>query len=449
MFVVINRTPRNRQRFAVTRPGLYSARVGQSDNTQQWYARTERIADPGPLVEYLSATDGALWLRRGQGFVAAGIATSVTVDSIEAADQWWSEFSARIQHHTQLPDAWGTGPLAVGSFPFDPHNTSTPATFAVPRVIVGTRAGTSWITVLSDSAEMDMTLPAAATLPLPAAVIGTEPVGLDPADWAAAVDEGRARVASGDLSKVVLARGQAVTTAEPIDVRWLARRLCTEYENTWTYLLDGLVGASPEMLVRRQKGLATSRVLAGTIPRSGDETEDLRLAAALARSGKNLIEHELAVASVAEAMAPLCSGMNVPDAPYVLQLPNVFHLASDITGVCHPHATALTIAGQLHPTAAVCGTPTNAARQVIADIEHLDRGRYAGPVGWIDTHGDGEWAIALRCGFLDPSDSRRLSIYAGAGIVAESDPAEELIETDHKMTPLRSALGLSTAVAGS
>ena len=189
-----------------------------------------------------------------------------------------------------------------------------------------------------------------------------------------------------------------------------------------------------------ERGLATSRILAGTLQRSGSEETDLKLAASLARSSKNLIEHELAVASVAEALAPFCSGMNVPDAPYVLELPNVLHLATDVTGVARSDASALQLAAHLHPSAAVCGTPTGLARRTIAELEGLDRGRYSGPVGWIDTAGDGEWAIALRCGVISEEDPSVIDLFAGCGIVAGSDPAEELAETKAKLSPMLDAL---------
>ncbi|HYI55802.1 MAG TPA: isochorismate synthase, partial [Microlunatus sp.] len=249
------------------------------------------------------------------------------------------------------------------------------------------------------------------------------------------------RITAGDLEKVVLARDLLARAAEPIDPRWILARLAERYERCWSYLVDGLVGATPEMLLRREKGLVTSRVLAGTIRRSGDNTRDLASAAALARSSKDLEEHEYAVASVADALAPYCSGMNVPDAPYVLELPNVLHLATDVTAVAGPERTSLGLAAALHPSAAVCGTPTETARATIAELEHLDRERYTGPVGWIDAQGDGEWGIALRCGIVDETDPRQIRLFAGCGVVAGSDPQAELTESNAKLVPMRDALG--------
>ncbi len=220
-------------------------------------------------------------------------------------------------------------------------------------------------------------------------------------------------------------------------MRWPLRNLVADYPTCWTFHVDDLFGATPEMLVRRERGLVTSRVLAGTIRRTGDDARDLQLAATLARSSKDLEEHEYAVRSVADALAPHCTSMNVPEAPFVLHLPNVMHLATDVAGVIDDDTTALELAAALHPSAAVGGTPTAAALALIREIEGMDRGRYAGPVGWMDASGDGEWGLALRSGLLE-GDAVRL--FAGCGIVAGSEPAAELAEAQAKFVPVRNAL---------
>jgi menaquinone-specific isochorismate synthase len=181
-------------------------------------------------------------------------------------------------------------------------------------------------------------------------------------------------------------------------------------------------------------------VLAGTIRRTGDDEHDLALAGSLARSSKDLEEHEYAAASVADSLAPHCSSLNLPESPFVLHLPNVMHLATDIAGVVADGSSSLELAAALHPSAAVCGTPTDVARDVIRELEAMDRGRYAGPVGWLDTTGDGEWGIALRCAEIDPGDGARLRLFAGCGIVAGSQPDAELAEADAKLVPMRDAL---------
>ncbi len=257
------------------------------------------------------------------------------------------------------------------------------------------------------------------------------------ASWELVVADAVARIRAGRLDKVVLARDLIAELDAPLDVRAPLARLAGRYPSCWTFHVDGLFGATPEMLVRRERGLVTSRVLAGTIRRTGDDNSDSALAAALARSSKDLEEHEFAVKSVASALAPHCLSMNVPESPFVLHLPNVMHLATDVTGVLHGRTSSLGLAAALHPSAAVGGTPTADAVELIGELENMDRGRYAAPVGWMDARGDGEWGIALRCAEYD---GNRVRLFAGCGIVADSDPEGEFAEAAAKFVPIRDAL---------
>lgn len=413
-----------------------------SSPTPRLYASTVTIDDPGDLTSFLGHAADVAWLRRGDGVVGLGVVLREDFDDAETAASWWSDIAAGISHTTSLPGAWGVGPLAFGSFAFDPAHSQRRSTLVVPRLIVGRRGAEAWVTKLS---ERPVTTEP--TLPAPGVVTGPGDVRFDDDErgrdhYREAVAQAVARIndEASDLAKVVLARGVQATTSEPIVPGWLVARLAAAYPMCWTFHVDGMVGASPEMLLRAQGGLATSRVLAGTIRRSSTHSDDV-LEATLADSSKDLEEHGYAVASVEAALRPYCSGMNVPDAPFVLQLPNVMHLASDVTGVMDAHVNALQLAGRLHPSAAVCGTPTLDALASIAELEELDRGRYAGPVGWIDMAGDGEWAIALRSGALDVDDPRRITLYAGCGIVGRSAPQDELAETDAKLRPMLDALG--------
>jgi menaquinone-specific isochorismate synthase len=260
------------------------------------------------------------------------------------------------------------------------------------------------------------------------------------AGWTSVVADAVERIAAGDVAKVVLARDLEARTEEPLDVRWPLRRLAADYPECRTFAVDGLFGATPEVYVRLERGVATSRVLAGTIRRSGDSRRDVEQASSLARSSKDREEHEYAVRSVADALAPHCDAVDVPDEPFVLHLANVMHLATDVRATVGDGASSLTLVASLHPSAAVCGTPTAAAMGVIRDLEGLDRGRYAGPVGWTGADGDGEWGIALRCAEVDPDDPRRLRLFAGCGIVAGSQPEQELAESAAKLVPVRDAL---------
>ena len=249
-----------------------------------------------------------------------------------------------------------------------------------------------------------------------------------------------ARINAGELEKVVLARDLVATAAEPIDVRWPLRRLAEDYPMCWTFHVDGLFGATPEMLVRRERGLVTSRVLAGTIRRTGDDERDLALAATLARSSKDLEEHEYAVRSVADSLEPHCSSMNVPEAPFVLHLPNVMHLATDVAGVVHDAETvsSLQLAEALHPSAAVGGTPT----AVAVAPDRRDRGHGPRPLrrpGRLDGR-HRRRRVGHRAALRAAVDGSTVRLFAGCGIVADSDPEAELAEAQAKFVPVRDAL---------
>jgi len=416
--------------------------VTWSDLTQErLYARTTEIEDPGSLLALAPRTDAYAWIRQNEGMVGWGEVVRYKASSVIDASEWWTELAAHVTTYSDLdaPPA-GASFMAFGSFVFDPANSAARSTLIVPQVVIGRRQGRAWRTVIDTDPDTQLAMPAAEPAVPPRNVSFADGALTGP-EWEAAVAVALGRIAQGAIDKVVLARDLLAFAGDDIDPRWLATRLAASYNRCWTYVVDGLIGATPEMLVRLEAGLATSRVLAGTIRRTGDEIGDLALAAALAKSSKDLDEHEYAVRSVARALAPFCSGMNVPDAPYVLELPNVLHLATDVTAVADRGASSLTLAAALHPSAAVCGTPTDAAKATIAELEHLDRERYAGPVGWIDASGDGEWAIALRCGQISETDPRQIRLFAGCGIVAGSDPEAELAESNAKLVPMRDALG--------
>jgi isochorismate synthase len=394
---------------------------------------------PRDLVDLLPADSPAAWLRRGEGIVAWGEAARYETegpDRFTDAVDWWRSVSdkAVVRDDVAVP---GTGLICVGSFGFadDPGDS----VLIVPRVVVGTRGERSWVTVIGvDELSPIPELVSHAEVPAPRNVTFADGA-MSGTAWEMVVDQAVTRIGAGELEKVVLARDLVATADADIDVRWPLRRLAEQYEMCWTFHVDGLFGATPEMLVRRERGLVTSRVLAGTIRRTGDDEHDLALAGQLARSSKDLEEHEYAVRSVAESLAPHCSSMNVPEVPFVLHLPNVMHLATDVAGVVHDSdgATVLELAAALHPSAAVGGTPTKVAVEMIAEIEGMDRGRYAGPVGWMDSHGDGEFGIALRSAEIA---GNRVRLFAGCGIVADSDPEAELAEAQAKFLPVRDAL---------
>ncbi len=432
--------------------------------------RTVEVPDPGDLLSRLAEPELATaWIHRGDGLVAWGEAARVTLpagpDRFAAGEKWVRTLfdTADISDPIDVP---GSGPVAFGSFTFDP--ASEGSVLIVPRGLLGRRAGRAWFTSIGDGSE-PMSRDAVIRGPLNRDPRSREPLDHGPLhrgalsrrplipvrpehpptevrwqdgsltalEWERAVATAVTRIRAGDLSKVVLARDELATAAEPIDARVLLRRLAARYPDCYTFACAGLVGATPELLIRRDGGHISSLVLAGTTPRGATPAEDAAIGAAMLASAKDVEEHEYAVASVRDALTPLCASLDVPQRPSLLALANVQHLATRVTGRLTGDRSALSVAAALHPTAAVCGTPADAAMELIRELEAMDRGRYAGPVGWVDSRGNGDWGIALRCAELDGPRAR---LFAGCGIVAGSDPAAELAEAQPKFRPMQYAI---------
>ncbi len=328
----------------------------------------------------------------------------------------------------------GSTPLVVGALPFSDRD---PAALLAP-------AAARWL----DAAPA---IPAGAMLPA---------VRLDaelpaPAEHRERVRQAvaRLRAADGALHKVVLARALRLSASAPLDPRLILHRLLAADPTGYGYLVDLsaaggrftgglLVGASPELLVARTGLQVSCRPFAGSAPRSADPAVDAANGAALAASAKNRHEHRLVVEQLHDALAPLCTELQVADEPQLTRTAAVWHLNTPITGRLRESSTsALDLAVALHPTAAVGGVPTAAAVQLIDALED-DRGFYAGAVGWCDAAGDGRWVVSIRCAQLS-ADRRSALAHAGGGIVAESDPDEEVAETSAKFGTILSALGLA------
>jgi len=395
-----------------------------------------RLGEHLPLLELLPDNAPVSWVRGGDGLVGWGTyATTIVKGPSRFADAraWWHQQLEKFAIADSV-HASGTGPILFTSFSFDPAEDSV---LVIPQIVVGRRNGSSWITWIGDQPQPSLL---EETPILSDAEFNWGDGSLSPAEWQLRVAQAIKEIEDTNLEKVVLARDLKVNSHRAIDARKILRNLSVEYPSTWIFAVDGLVGATPELLLRLSRGMVTSRVLAGTIRKTGDDEKDLALAASLARSSKDLEEHEYAVRSVAEALEPFCTSTNVPESPFVLHLANVMHLATDVTGALiesKKSFDAFTLLEKLHPSAAVCGTPTDIAAKLIKDIEGMSRGRYAGPVGWLDARGDGELGIALRCGQITDKEIR---IFAGCGIVAGSNPVKELEESAAKMIPMRSAL---------
>ena len=347
----------------------------------------------------------------------------------------WSDWLAGTEISDQVSEA-GSGPLGFASFTFDPEAPGS--VVAVPAVVVGRRAGRSWVTTAGDVDSVPS---------IPRSAPGADPpdrpryVGSSHPDWEWMESVARALklIDSGRLQKVVLARDVEVWSKSPFVVPGLLRRLHRSFPECFTFLVDGLVGASPELLLKQSGRRVESVALAGTAPRHPDPVRDEQLARRLLESDKDLREHELTARSVETALGEACARVERCPEPTLRELVNLRHLCTRITGLLAGGLSSFEVVDRLHPTAAVGGVPRQGAMQAIAGLERIDRGRYAGPVGWFDSAGDGEWAIALRCAQLNETGAR---LYAGAGIVAGSLPEEELAETRLKLRAMTSALDL-------
>ncbi|WP_433358889.1 isochorismate synthase [Streptosporangium sp. CA-115845] len=271
-----------------------------------------------------------------------------------------------------------------------------------------------------------------------------------PALYLAAVRTALKRIEQGSLDKVVLARQLELTLQDgrPIDVRQLLSRLVGHGGYTFAVPMAAgdrtLIGASPELLISRHERVVTSNPLAGSTARSADPITDRQRASTLLRSLKDRREHRLVVEAVADALAPHCIRLTVPAEPHLVSTPTMWHLSTRVHGHLRSSDTcSLTLAAALHPTPAVCGTPTATARAAITDLEGFERGLYAGLVGWSDARGDGEWAVAIRCAEVS---AQAVRLFVGAGIVSGSDPEHELAETSAKASTLLHALGVRSII---
>jgi menaquinone-specific isochorismate synthase len=442
----------------------------------------------GGLPSFLVRDDLLCWTRREAGLVGFGEVARFTAtgpDRFLEADIWWRHLvlEADITDAVECP---GTGPVAFGSFAFSKVSTHR-SRLIVPEIVVGVRDGRTWLTQLTfddgelteagalaalegwlagsadDGDPLDSTSDGAAstgggttpgggaTADLGADVVPKLETGsLSEHDWMAAVTAGVAEIRTGKLEKLVLARDIVATLPDGVNAAEILRQLAIRYRECWTYGVDGLVGSTPEMLIQVEGRTAQARVLAGTLDRrdaDGMDGSPLEFAErVLAGSEKQRHEHEIAIQSLTTQLAPFSEAMNAHSEPFILELPNVWHLASDVkaelTEVEGHVPTCLALINALHPTAAVCGTPTLVAGALIRKLEHMDRGPYAGPVGWLDAAGNGEWGIALRGAVIEAPDTVRL--YAGCGIVEGSHPEAELAETWAKFRPMLESLGISS-----
>lgn len=376
-----------------------------------------REVEPGGDALRALPSDGFAWIHDGTRIVASGavmrLAPHQVARALDAID---------VDDPVNEP---GTGAIAVGALPFDADRSA--GHLVVPARVVAERAGRAWVTDLEPvDADAEPHLSQPSRFSVVAACTRDE--------WRAMVDAALAAIGAGRLDKVVLAREVEVVADVAFDVRDVAARLVRQQPGCFVYASEGLVGASPELLVRRMNDEVESLPVAGTAVADGDQAS-LR---ALAASVKDRREHRFVVDAIAETLERECDELDVSAEPEVRVFGHVAHLATRVHGRLRTRATgALDLALMLSPTPAVGGTPRAAALDTIRGLEGFERGRYAGPVGWVDSRGNGEWAIALRGAELG---GRRARLVAGAGIVEGSDADAEWAETQAKFEPMLRAL---------
>ncbi len=378
------------------------------------------------------------WRRQDFSLLGYGQAwrfdPGVGVGRFRRARDAWEEWLSGAEVDDQVGQV-GSGPVGFGSFTFDPRAPGS--VLAVPSVLVGRHADRHWITTVGDadlsgceSHDRSDSHP-----DRPRYVGATHPDW----EWMESVARAVRMIESDVLRKVVLARDVKVWSKRPFDAGALVQRLHRAHPGCFTFLVEGLVGASPELLLRQRRRQVESVALAGTAPRDPDSQRDRQLAADLLASPKDRLEHDLTAASVRDSLGEVCSRLTGSGQPTIRELATLRHLATSFSGHLAQAMSCFEVLSRLHPTAAVGGVPRQAAFRAIADLEGIDRGGYAGPVGWFDQTGGGEWAIALRCAQLTRTGAR---LFAGAGIVAGSLPEEELAETRLKLRAMSDALDL-------
>ncbi|MGO1539646.1 MAG: isochorismate synthase [Leucobacter sp.] len=410
-------------------------------------AVTRPLSQIPDVVSLADPINPLLWTRDDRGCVGIGEVLRFEFHGagrFDEAARLWQRVgeAAEVDDTVRLP---GTGLLAFGTFTFADDSAGT-STLIVPRSVVARHRGAAWITEISlqGSPEPTPDLAPPEARPVGAwssVAFPTAPDADAPATLAYlhGVEGAAEQIRGGDVQKIVLSRQIEGTLPAGSDLRVPLGRLAERYTDCWTFAVDGLIGASPETLIRSTGGAVSARVLAGTRGRRTDNpTVDNRRRDELLTSAKEQHEHAFAVQSVVTALAPHVTNLSTTEEPFALRLPNVWHLATDLGAHLADSASAVDLVGALHPTAAVAGTPTATAIHAIAELEPFDRGRYSGAVGWIDAAGDGEWVIALRCAELSPAEhgTRRIVATAGGGIVEGSDPRHELAETVSKFSPI-------------
>ena len=402
------------------------------------FFRTRRLDEHVDLNDVCRG-DGMLFVRDGVGAAGRGSVAVVNEDDLDRVLAGLQPVDGEAPPH-------GHGPHLFGVVPFLPREA---ARFVLPRAVVTKDAdGQCWVTVIgADPAsltdeEFDNAVEEALRTAQP--VVTANSYSVSPVTsvdaYLAAVGAARDAVRAGQLLKAVIARDISVTALEPIDIHAVLLRLRASFGSSYRFCVDGLIGASPELLVQVQGRTVRSHPLAGTAPRTGDPSTDSRLAADLVASTKNQVEHRVVIDMVHDTLLPWCSYLDWEPEPSIVTVANVQHLGTAIEGaLSEPRPPVMTLVRALCPTPALGGSPSAGAIEFIETHEPMQRGNYGGAVGIVDRHGDGTFAVTIRCAEFS-ADRRTARLFAGGGIVAESDPLAELAETQAKFQAMLSAI---------
>ena len=369
---------------------------------------------------------GYLFVRDGIGVAGRGVAARVGRKEVESVLQQIDDSNSS--------GVDGAGPIAIGCIPFissDAHE------FVIPKTVVGkTESGQQWVTQIDDS-PFDF-VPPAKTKPVAASFSVNHGVTIE--HYLEAVRLTAAAVGENRLAKAVIARDIFVTTDKSFDIAAIMQRLRASFGSSYRYLVDGFIGASPELLIAVSGNQVSSHPLAGTAPRTGNAITDQKIAETLIASTKNQLEHRIVIDMVHETLLPWCSYLDWQAEPSIVAVANVQHLGTEISGqLSEPRPSVLELAYALSPTPALGGAPRDAALAQIALVEGMSRGRYGGAVGYFNKYGDGRFAVSIRCAEFDQARTTA-RLFAGGGIVADSEPESELAETQAKFQAMLAAL---------
>ena len=381
--------------------------------------------------------DGFLFVRDGIGVAGRGIVCHVSEDEALTFLQTITPHQSSLSEH---------GPILFSLVPFTPARI---AEFMLPRIMFRkSESGDQFVTLIGESDEdlsdevLAIAVSQAITSPPPRPQSNSYRVTPRTAvgHYLDAVSKTRDAVRAGVIQKAVIARDIEVHADDPIDVHAILLRLRASFGSSYRYCVNNIIGASPELLVSVQDSTVRSHPLAGTAPRTGDATTDQRLAKELVASTKNQTEHRIVIDMVHDTLLPYCSYLDWEAEPSIVTVANVQHLGTAIEGaLTEPRAHVFSLVRALCPTPALGGYPSEAALSFIDSTEGLDRGYYGGAVGYMDSEGNGVFAVTIRCAEMS-EDKRTARLFAGGGIVADSDPYAELAETQAKFQAMLSAI---------